>query len=68
MSFGAARFVKLSYGSYIAASIAVDALQRVFPCLSAAYIFGSRVSGHATTQSDWDVAILLAGGVEPLQL
>ena len=35
------------------------------PNLMAIYAFGSRVSGDANANSDWDLAVLVAGYVEP---
>lgn len=34
----------------------------------AIYAFGSRVTGHAGPESDWDLAVLAAGRVDPLLL
>jgi len=43
-------------------------LQGRLPNLLAVYIFGSQVTEHATAQSDLDVAVLLAGKMDPVQL
>lgn len=43
----------------------VNLLQSRLPNLMAVYAFGSRVSGVATESSDWDLAVLVAGYVEP---
>ncbi len=43
----------------------VDVLQSRLANLMAMYAFGSRVSGDATVGSDWDLAVLVAGYVEP---
>ena len=40
-------------------------LQSRLPNLMAIYAFGSRVSGNANANSDWDLAVLVAGYVEP---
>jgi len=36
----------------------VDHLKEAVPSLSAVYVFGSQVTGHATAESDLDVALL----------
>lgn len=36
----------------------VDLLKEAVPSLSAVYVFGSQVTGHATAESDLDVALL----------
>lgn len=43
----------------------VRVLQSRLPNLMAVYAFGSRVSGDANADSDWDLAVLVAGYVEP---
>ncbi|MEA9995954.1 nucleotidyltransferase domain-containing protein [Pseudomonas sp. 10B1] len=43
-------------------------LQAHIPGLLAVYIFGSQVTDHATAQSDLDVAVLLAGKLDPMRL
>ncbi|MDB6049717.1 MAG: polymerase, beta domain protein region [Pseudomonas sp.] len=43
-------------------------LQKRVPNLLAVYIFGSQVTEHATAQSDVDVAVLLAGKLDPVQV
>lgn len=43
-------------------------LQQAFPNALGIYAFGSRVQGTANAQSDLDLAILVAGYAEPLQL
>jgi predicted nucleotidyltransferase len=44
-----------------------DLLLERHPGLSAAYLFGSRATGFARTDSDWDIA-LLGSGLDPAQL
>lgn len=46
----------------------VQPLQRKIPELLAIYAFGSRVQGTANAQSDLDLAVLVAGYAEPLNL
>ena len=46
----------------------VDMLLARVPNLLAVYAFGSRVQGGAGSQSDLDVAVLVAGYAEPLAL
>lgn len=46
----------------------IEQLQKVFPNLLAIYAFGSRVQGTANAQSDLDLAVLVAGYADPLQL
>ena len=46
----------------------IDLLQSRLPNLMAIYAFGSRVSGDATENSDWDLAVLVAGYVPPAML
>ncbi len=43
-------------------------LQNAFPNALGIYAFGSRVQGTANAQSDLDLAILVAGYADPLQL
>lgn len=43
-------------------------LQKAFPNALAIYAFGSRVQGTANAQSDLDLAVLVAGYADPLQL
>lgn len=43
-------------------------LQESLPNLMAVYAFGSRISGTARHDSDLDLAVLVAGYVEPIQL
>ena len=46
----------------------VQTLQRKIPELLAIYALGSRVQGTANAQSDLDLAVLVAGYAEPLNL
>lgn len=46
----------------------MKALQIHAPQLLAIYAFGSRIQGTANTQSDLDLAVLVAGYTEPLSL
>ncbi|HSI52153.1 MAG TPA: nucleotidyltransferase domain-containing protein [Ideonella sp.] len=46
----------------------VATLQARLPGLLAVYVFGSRAQGTAGPQSDLDMAVLVAGQVEPLVL
>ena len=46
----------------------VQTLQRKIPELLAIYAFGSRAQGTANAQSDLDLAVLVAGYAEPLNL
>jgi predicted nucleotidyltransferase len=43
-------------------------LKRSLPGLIAVYLFGSQASGEATHASDVDLAVLVAGPLEPLHL
>lgn len=43
-------------------------LLKAFPNALGIYAFGSRVQGTATAQSDLDLAVLVAGYADPLQL
>lgn len=52
----------------IRASVIVQFLQQNLPGLLAVYGFGSRVQGVADAQSDLDVAVLVEGYADPLQL
>ncbi len=53
-------------------SIAITALtahlQSAFPAAMAVYAFGSRLSGHATADSDLDMAILVEGYANTIRL
>src|SRR5687767_7443845 len=46
----------------------VSALQAQLPDLLAVYAFGSQVQGTAGPESDLDLAVLVAGTVEPVRL
>ncbi len=46
----------------------VTMLCTVFPHALAIYVFGSRAQGTARTDSDLDLAVLVAGYADPLQL
>jgi predicted nucleotidyltransferase len=46
----------------------VKTLQLALPDLLAVYAFGSRVQRTATPDSDWDVAVLVPGRVDPVTL
>lgn len=59
--------------THVAQSLADDgavvtALSNAFPQLLAVYAFGSRVHGSAHADSDLDLAVLIPGYAEPLQL
>lgn len=43
-------------------------LQKAFPNALSIYAFGSRIQGTANAQSDLDLAVLVAGYADPLQL
>jgi len=45
-----------------------EQLLQVFPNALSIYAFGSRVQGTANAQSDLDLAVLVAGYADPLQL
>lgn len=47
---------------------AIDTLRQQFPSLLAVYAFGSRLTGQAREDSDWDLAILVAGYADPWAL
>jgi predicted nucleotidyltransferase len=49
-------------------SLITDLLRARFPQAMGIYVFGSRTQGHARTDSDLDLAILVPGYVEPLAL
>jgi predicted nucleotidyltransferase len=46
----------------------VSVLRQALPDLMAVYAFGSRVQGTATPDSDWDIAVLVPGQVDPVAL
>ena len=46
----------------------ITTLQTALPNLLAVYLFGSQASGHATSESDADIAILLNGSIEAAAL
>lgn len=46
----------------------VDHLKQQLDGLLGIYAFGSQISGHATAQSDLDLAVLVAGYADPVQL
>ncbi len=46
----------------------VAALHHAFPKVLAIYAFGSRIQGTTRVDSDLDLAVLVAGYAEPLQL
>jgi predicted nucleotidyltransferase len=49
-------------------SLLLPVLRRAFPAALAAYAFGSRVTGNVREDSDLDLAVLLPGYANPLQL
>nr|WP_324258773.1 nucleotidyltransferase domain-containing protein [Cellvibrio fontiphilus] len=51
-----------------AESLVCTELQKAFPNALGIYAFGSRVQGTANAQSDLDLAVLVAGYADPLQL
>ena len=46
----------------------VSTIRSAFPNALAIYAFGSRISGTANADSDLDLAVLVAGYADPLQL
>jgi predicted nucleotidyltransferase len=46
----------------------IATLRTALPNLLAVYLFGSQASGHANSDSDTDLAILLDGTIEPMML
>jgi len=50
------------------AQAAISSIRTAFPNTLAIYLFGSRANGTANSDSDLDLAILVAGYAEPLQL
>lgn len=48
--------------------LVVTALRTAFPDALAVYAFGSRILGQARADSDLDLAVLVAGYADPLQL
>ena len=46
----------------------IETLRQSLPNAMAVYAFGSRVNGTANPQSDLDLAVLVAGYADPLQL
>jgi predicted nucleotidyltransferase len=46
----------------------ISTIRSAFPNALAIYAFGSRISGTANTNSDLDLAVLVAGYADPLQL
>jgi len=51
-----------------AETLVCSELQKAFPNALGIYAFGSRVQGTANVQSDLDLAVLVAGYADPLQL
>jgi len=50
------------------AEAAISSIRTAFPNTLAIYLFGSRANGTANSDSDLDLAVLVAGYAEPLQL
>ena len=50
------------------AQAAISSIRTAFPNTLAIYFFGSRANGTANSDSDLDLAVLVAGYAEPLQL
>jgi len=46
----------------------IDAIQKNIPDVLAIYAFGSQIQGTANSDSDLDLAVLVSGYAEPLQL
>lgn len=55
-------------GMAVRAAPVLAALHARVPGLMAVYAFGSRVQGSANAKSDLDLAVLVAGYADPLQL
>jgi predicted nucleotidyltransferase len=51
-----------------AETLVCSELQKAFPNALGIYAFGSRVQGSANAQSDLDLAVLVAGYADPLEL
>lgn len=49
-------------------SLVCPELQKAFPNALSIHVFGSRIQGTANGQSDLDLAVLVAGYANPLQL
>lgn len=45
-----------------------DRLQAEFPDFEAINLYGSQATGHATAESDWDVAFLSRKSLSPIDL
>jgi predicted nucleotidyltransferase len=52
----------------LAQAAIISTIRTVFPNILAIYLFGSRANGTANPESDLDLAVLVAGYAEPLQL
>ena len=50
------------------AQAAISSIRTAFPNTLAIYLFGSRANGTANSDSDLDLAVVVAGYAEPLQL
>ena len=50
------------------AQAAISSIRTAFPNTLAIYLFGSHANGTANSDSDLDLAVLVAGYAEPLQL
>lgn len=50
------------------AQAAISSIRTAFPNTLAIYLFGSRANGTANSDSDLDLAVLVAGYAKPLQL
>ena len=46
----------------------IQRIKTALPNVLAIYVFGSHVSGHATAESDLDLAVLLSGSGDPVKL
>jgi predicted nucleotidyltransferase len=60
--------VSVTISEPLAQAAIISTIRAAFPNILAIYLFGSRANGTANPESDLDLAVLVAGYVEPLQL
>jgi predicted nucleotidyltransferase len=60
--------ISVTISEPLAQAAIISTIRAAFPNILAIYLFGSRANGTANPESDLDLAVLVAGYVEPLQL
>jgi predicted nucleotidyltransferase len=60
--------ISVTISAPLAQAAIISTIRAAFPNILAIYLFGSRANGTANSESDLDLAILIAGYAKPLRL